>query len=47
MNIDELVEILSRLVDGENVSVEAEVTIKAQVSVHANRGLGEPILLQR
>ena len=43
MNIEELVEILSRLTDGEDVSVETEVTIKAQISVNANRVYGGPI----
>jgi hypothetical protein len=43
LNIDELVEILSRLADGEDVSVETEVTIQAQISVNANRGPGGPI----
>lgn len=43
MNTDELMEILSRLADGEDVSVETEVTIQAQISVNANRGPGGPI----
>jgi len=43
LNIEELVEILSRLADGENVSVETEVTIQAQISVNANRGPGGSI----
>ena len=44
MNVEELLAILSRLADGENVSVETEVTIKAQISVNAHRGSGGPIL---
>jgi len=43
VSIDELVEILSRLANGEDISVEAEVTIQAQISVNANRGPGGPI----
>jgi hypothetical protein len=43
MNVDELVDILSRLADGEDVSVETEVIIKAQISVNSNRGPGGPI----
>jgi hypothetical protein len=43
MSIEELVEILSRLADGENVSIETEVTIKAQISVRADHGPSGPV----
>lgn len=43
MDIEGLIDILSRLADGEDVSVETEVTIKAKLSVNAQGRPSGPI----